>query len=426
MEAFEILLPLALILLLAKLMGIGAHRLGMPAVIGMLVAGILIGVLQFIPWQPLQTSLFSDKILETLSYMSKIGVVLIMFSAGLSTDLKKLLRTGVASAVVTIFGVVVPMFSGWLVSSLFFGFENVLSNLFYGAILTATSVSVTVAVLKELGKLDEKVGTCVVAAAIIDDVIGIIILSVLTGFSSSGGENTGWSWFQPNAAMVVIKIVVFFVAAIGLGILLRMLFNVMERKAPHNRRVPIISLAACFLYSYAAEKIFGVADITGAYLAGILLGGTLAETPYVESKIDQMGYLFFSPIFFANIGIANIKEFGSIDLQFLAFGAVFVAVALLGKLLGCGAGAKICKFRYRDSLRVGLGMMVRAEVILICTSKGVACNLIDPAAFPFVILIILISSLLTPVLLKYSYRRDEKFKPSLKTPNGDSDPDRRL
>ena len=431
MEAFEILLPLALILLFAKLMGLGTHRLGMPAVIGMLVAGILIGVLQFIPWAPLQDALFSTDIMSALKIMSKIGVVLIMFSAGLGTDLKKLKQTGVASVVITIFGIFVPMLFGFLVAFLFdyftpisltnepgaIGEFNLLSDLFYGAILTATSVSVTVAVLKELGKLDSKVGTSIVAAAVIDDVIGIIILSVLTGFASGTGENTGWSWFSPNAPMVVIKIVIFFIAAIGLGILLRMLFNVMERKSPHNRRVPIISLAACFLYAYFAEKIFGVADITGAYLAGILLGGTLSETPYVESKVDQMGYLFFSPIFFANIGIANIKMFSSINLQFLAFGAVFVVAALLGKILGCGVGAKITKFNYRESLRVGLGMMVRAEVILICTEKGVACGLVNLAVYPFIILIILISSVLTPVFMKLSYRREEKRLTTLQEPN---------
>ena len=431
MEAFEILLPLALILLFAKLMGLGTHRLGMPAVIGMLVAGILIGVLQFIPWAPLQDALFSTDIMSALKIMSKIGVVLIMFSAGLGTDLKKLKQTGVASVVITVFGIFVPMLFGFLVAFLFdyftpisltnepgaIGEFNLLSDLFYGAILTATSVSVTVAVLKELGKLDSKVGTSIVAAAVIDDVIGIINLSVLTGFASGTGENTGWSWFSPNAPMVVIKIVIFFIAAIGLGILLRMLFNVMERKSPHNRRVPIISLAACFLYAYFAEKIFGVADITGAYLAGILLGGTLSETPYVESKVDQMGYLFFSPIFFANIGIANIKMFSSINLQFLAFGAVFVVAALLGKILGCGVGAKITKFNYRESLRVGLGMMVRAEVILICTEKGVACGLVNPAVYPFIILIILISSVLTPVFMKLSYRREEKRMTTLQEPN---------
>lgn len=414
MEAFEILLPLALILCLGKLMGLGAHRIGMPAVIGMLAAGILIGLLKYVPWEPLQEAFFSEDVSLVLSVFSKLGVILIMFSAGLSTDLKALKQTGVAAIVITLFGVIVPMGFGWLVASCFFGFENVLSNLFYGAILTATSVSVTVAVLKELGKLESKVGTSIVAAAVIDDVIGIIILSVLTGFSSGAESGTGWSWFNPNAVMVVVKIVVFFIAAIALGVGLRKLFDAMERRSPHNRRVPILLLATCFVYSYCAEKFFGVADITGAYIAGILLGGTLSETPYVESKVDTMGYLFFSPVFFANIGIANIEYFSEISTTFLLFGIVFVVAALLGKLLGCGIGAKICKFSFHDSFRVGLGMMVRAEVVLICAEKGVASGLVDPAVFPFVILIILISSILTPILLKWSYGREEKrLKPML-------------
>ena len=409
MEAFEVLLPLALILLLGKLMGLGAHKCGMPAVIGMLVAGILIGLLRFIPWEPLHEAFFGDFVKDVLRVLSKVGVVLIMFSAGLGTDLKKLKATGVASIVITMLGVVVPMGFGTLVAFLFQPDKGILSWLFYGAILTATSVSVTVAVLKELGKLDSPVGTSIVAAAVIDDVIGIIILSVLTGFSSGGeGAKGGWHWFNPNAGLVVIKIVIFFVAAIALGVGLRKLFDLMERRAPHNRRVPIISLAACFLYAYAAEKLFGVADITGAYLAGILLGGTLSETPYVESKVDEMGYLIFSPIFFAFIGINNIEYFAQIDLKFLGFGAAFVAAGLLGKLIGCGAGAKICKFNFRDSVRVGLGMMVRAEVVLICTERGVAAGLVDQRIFPFVIVIILLSSVITPIALKSSYRREER------------------
>ncbi|MDE5547391.1 MAG: cation:proton antiporter, partial [Clostridia bacterium] len=217
MEPYELLLPLAVILLFSKLMGLGTHKCGMPAVIGMLVAGILIGLLKFIPWEPLQEAFFGESVEFVLKVLSKIGVVLIMFSAGLGTDLKKLRQTGVASLVITAMGVVVPMLFGWLVASLFFGFENVLSNLFYGAILTATSVSVTVAVLKELGKLDSKVGASIIAAAVIDDVVGIIILSILTGFSA-GGEGGGWDWFSPNAGLVVIKIVVFFIAAIALGV----------------------------------------------------------------------------------------------------------------------------------------------------------------------------------------------------------------
>ncbi len=413
MEAFEILLPLAVILLLSKLMGLGAHKCGMPAVLGMLLAGILIGLLHYIPWAPLENAFFGADITYVLSVMSKIGVVLIMFSAGLGTDLKKLKQTGIAAIVITALGVVVPMGLGTLVAFLFMPDSGVISNLFYGAILTATSVSVTVAVLKELGKLDSKVGTSIVAAAVIDDVIGIVILSVLTGFSG-GSEGGGWDWFNPGAGLVVIKIVVFFIAAIAVGVCLRKLFDLMERKAPHNRRVPIISLAACFLYAYLAEKIFGVADITGAYLAGLLLGGTLSETPYVENKVDEMGYLIFSPIFFAFIGMSNIKYFAEIDLKFLGFGVAFVAAGLLGKLIGCGLGAKLCKFSLRESFRVGIGMMVRAEVVLICTEKGVATGLVDAKIYPFVIAIILLSSILTPILMKWSYKTEKKHenKPS--------------
>ncbi len=406
MEAFEILLPLAVILLFSKLMGLGAHKIGMPAVIGMLVAGILIGLLKYIPWEPLNTAFFGRPAKYALDVIGEIGVVLIMFSTGLGTDLKKLKSSGVASVVITTLGVVVPMGLGTLVAFLFQRDANVLSWFFYGAILTATSVSVTVAVLKELGKLDSRLGTSIVAAAVLDDVIGIIILSVLTGFASGNGSAGGWDWFDPNPGLVVIKIVVFFAAAIALGVALRKLFDLMERRAPHNRRVPIISLAACFLYAYAAEKLFGVADITGAYLAGILLGGTLSETPYVENKVDTIGYLFFSPVFFAKIGM-NL-DFGGITLPFLAFGAVFVVAALAGKFVGCGLGAKLCKFSWYDSARTGLGMMVRAEVILICAEQGVAHGLVSPAIQPFIFLIILISSVLAPILLKWTYAREER------------------
>ncbi len=417
MEAFEILLPLALILLLSKLMGLGAHKIGMPAVIGMLLAGILIGLLKYIPWDPLHEAFFGEDVSFALSVMSKIGVVLIMFSTGLGTDLKKLKQTGLASVVITTMGVVVPMGLGALVSYLFMPEESVLSHLFYGAILTATSVSVTVAVLKELGKLDTKVGTSIVSAAVIDDVIGIVVLSVLSGFTSGEGESAGWNWFNPNAPLVAIKIVVFFVVAIAIGVALRKLFDLMERRAPHNRRVPIISLAACFLYAYAAEKLFGVADITGAYVAGILLGGTLSETPYVESKVDTMGYLFFSPIFFANIGMD--LDFEGITSEFALFGAVFVFVALFGKLAGCSVGARLCRFSPHDSFRVGLGMMVRAEVVLICTARGVSAGLVQAGIYPFVFFIILISSILTPILLKWSYRREEKHTPKRPAPPPD-------
>ncbi len=417
MHAFEILLPLALILCLTKLLGLGAQKLGVPAVIGMLVAGVLIGLLKYIPFAPLQQLFFPEIAQNTLSVFAKIGVVLIMFSTGLGTELKQLKSAGKPSIIITAFGVVVPMGLGFLASWLFLPTSSLLApehelltHLFYGAILTATSVSVTVATLKELGKLNTPVGTSIVAAAVIDDIIGIIILSVLTGFTATSGATNAEHSFLPdwwvNGAwwLVCIKIIAFFVIAIALGLLLRKAFNKMEHRYPHNRRVPILAICVCFVYAFVAEKIFGVADITGAYVAGLVLGGTLQETPYVEVKADMLGYMFFSPIFFASIGM-NL-DFSGFNTSFLLFGSVYVLMAIIGKLGGCSVAGLLCKFNKRDSFRIGCGMMVRAEVVLICTQKGIDAGLIDPTVFPFVFAIIMLTSILAPILLKISYKKD--------------------
>ncbi len=417
MHAFEILLPLALILSATKLLGLGTHKLGVPAVIGMLIAGVLIGLLKYIPFEPLQQILFPQAAKDTFDIFAKIGVVLIMFSTGLGTELKQLKSAGKPSIVITIFGVVCPMalgfFASWLFlpkSSLLSPDHEILTHLFYGAILTATSVSVTVAALKELGKLNTKVGTSIVAAAVVDDVIGIVILSVLTGFVSPTGATSANTSFLPdwweNAEwwLVCIKIIAFFVIAISLGLLIRKAFNKMEHRYPHNRRVPILAICVCFVYAYVAEKIFGVADITGAYVAGLVLGGTLQETPYVEVKADMLGYMFFSPIFFANIGM-NL-DFSGFNASFLLFGAIYVLVAIIGKLGGCSVAGLLCKFNKRDSFRIGCGMMVRAEVVLICTQKGIDAGLVDPTVFPFVFAIIMLTSILAPLLLKLSYKNE--------------------
>ena len=408
MSPYEILLPLALILCLTKLLGLGAHRIGLPAVIGMLIAGLLIGLLKFIPSEKFHELFFGENIRAWLSVFAKIGVVLIMFSTGLGTDLKMLKASGTASVVITTFGVLFPMAFGALVAWAFHIGTSLLSNLFYGAILTATSVSVTVAALKELGKLETKVGTSIVAAAVIDDVIGIIVLSVLTGFTSEPTEDAGSFlpvWWE-NAAwwLVILKIVCFFVIAVFIGLFLRKRFNKIENKYPHNRRVPILAICVCFLYAYVAEKIFGVADITGAYVAGLILGGTLQETPYVEVKTDVLGYMFFSPVFFATIGM-NL-DFSGFTGAFAAFGLCYVVAAIAGKLIGCGAAAKLCRFSNKDSFRIGCGMMVRAEVVLICTDKGISSGLVSPAVYPFVFLIIILTSVLAPLLLKISYKNE--------------------
>lgn len=430
MEVYELLLPLALILCLSKLLGLGVKKAGMPAVIGMLLAGILINLIKYIPGvepgSPVYELFFSDALLEGYSFLAKIGVVLIMFSAGMGTNLKQIRATGKSAMVITTLGVVVPMILGFLAAFLFDYFTtidligggnagvkgevNILSDVFYGAILTATSVSITVATLKELGKLNTPVGTAIISAAVIDDVIGIVILSVLTGLNSSAGDAAQGivgSWFAPGPVMVCIKIALFFAFAIGVGLLVRKLFQWLGQKYSHHRRNPIFAVALGFFYAYIAEKIFGVADITGAYIAGILLCD-MEETGYEEQKVDNLSYMLFTPIFFANIGISNIN-FGAFGGIWLAFGACYVLCALAGKLVGCGLGGLLCKYSLKDSTKIGLGMMVRAEVVLVCAQKGIDSGLVSKDVLTYVCLIIIISSLLAPLFLKMLYKHDERM-----------------
>lgn len=401
MEYFEILLPLALILLLSKVLGIFCRKIGMPQVVGMLLAGVIVGLIHYIPNQTVLTD-FTD---EGIGFFAKIGVILIMFSAGLETDVKLIKKTGGSAAVITVLGVVLPMVFGFIVACAFNGgFKDwskhtVLSNLFYGVILTATSVSVTVATLKELGKLSSKVGTAIISAAIIDDIIGVIVLSLVVGISK-GEANDIW--------IVLLKTVAYFAAVIGIGFLVRLFFKKMEIKYPHNRRIPIFGYVLCFIFAYCAEKFFGVADITGAYFAGLVLAKT-DETDYIDRKTDITTYMIFGPVFFANIGLTT--SFSSINGNMIAFGVCFIVAAILGKFLGCGLGAKICGYSTSDSLKTGIGMMVRAEVALVCAQKGVENGLIDSSIMPFVLVLIVITSFAAPVLLKLIYRYDDKKLP---------------
>lgn len=395
---FEILLPLALILLCTKFFSIVGKKIGLPQVVGMLMAGILLGLIKLIPGQ----NVFTEDTMEGLSFLAKIGVILIMFSAGLETDVKQFKTCGIPSVIITSLGVIFPVGLGFLVSAAFNGgFKDmsqhqVITNLFYGTILAATSVSITVAVLKELGKINSKVGTSIIAAAILDDIIGVILLSLFVSLDK-GSDLKG-------VGIAIGKMVGFFAAAIAVGILLHYLLKLYLKRHPeHHRRIPIIGFAMAFLFAYAAEEWFGVADITGAYVAGIMLA-TLSEAGYIDSKVEVSNYMVFAPVFFANIGIN--ANFGSISPAMVGFGFAFVAAGLLGKVLGCGIGSLICKYSFKDSLRVGIGMMARAEVVLVCAQKGVDSNIIDPAIMPFVLILIIVSSLLTPLFLKLSYRKE--------------------
>ena len=398
---YTLLLPLALILVLSKLLSLVARKIGLPQVVGLLLTGIVLGLIKMIDNQ----SIFTPFTMEGISFIAEIGVILIMFSAGLETDIKQIKKTGKEAIIITLFGIIFPMLLGFLVAFVLPGGlskETMFRNLFYGVILTATSVSVTIATLKELGKLNSKIGTAIVSAAILDDILGVIILSVIISLEGAIVDGNGGN-VGADIALVIGKTILFFVLAFVIGLLLRKLFKMLSNKYDHHRRIPIFAVAVAFFYAYAAEKWFGIADITGAFFAGLILSGD-KDTEYIEKKTDVTSYLLFTPVFFAKVGLTSLESFKDIDVSFILFGVLFVLAGMAGKLFGCGAAAKICKYSFKDSLRCGIGMMCRAEVCLICADKGIDAGIISESIQPFILALILITSFVTPVILKNSYR----------------------
>lgn len=430
-DTISLLLPLALILLLSKLLQMGCKKIKMPQVVGMLLAGIIIAFVDKIPG----LNLLDDSARAGIKFLAEIGVVLIMFSAGLGTNLNSIKSSGVSAIVVTSLGVIVPMGLGFLVAGLFNGFGGTItledgltvsktwSNLFYGVILTATSVSVTVATLKEMHRLNGKAGTIIISAAILDDIIGVIVLSVVLSLSGAGssGENTLGSLMCSNDVVAVfLNVLFFFIFTIAIGVGIHYLFKYLNKKKPHTRRLPIFGLAFCFFMAFASEKFFGVADITGAYFAGLALAGighhinpirdVLADdtSDYIERKSDVLSYMIFSPIFFANVGIN--ADFTGLKASMIGFGCCYILAGLLGKVLGCGIGAKITGNHFKDSIRIGIGMMARAEVALICANKGIDAGLVDSGMSTFIVIMIIVSSFITPLILKLTYKNENPVK----------------
>lgn len=390
MEAYVVFRDLAMIIIFAKVFGLLAKKLKAPQVVGEIIAGLIIGpsILGFVQ----QT--------DFLTQMAEIGVVLLMFSAGLGTNLHDLLKTGPIAFLIACAGVFVPLVGGTLLHMAFYGVsplgsEGFYTSLFIGVIMTATSVSITVQSLKELGKLKGKVGTTILSAAIIDDIIGIIVLTFVIGFKNP----------ESNASGVIVSTLLFFLTAIGVGFVLYHIFKMVDAKYPHTRRIPIAGLALCFLFAYAAEKWFGIADITGAYVAGIVLC-SIKDSEYIDEKIDINSYMLFGPVFFASIGLKT--QIDSLNMNILWFSIGFVIVALISKIIGCGLTSKLCRFNFSDSLKIGVGMMTRGEVALIVSQKGLSVGLLEPVYFTSVIFLIIVSSISTPIILKVLYSKDKE------------------
>lgn len=392
MESYDFLLFVAIILLSTKIFSLLSQKVNMPQVVGALLVGVLLG--------PSCLNILHET--DFLTKSAEIGVIFLMFLAGLDTDFDDLKATGKSSVIIAFVGVLIPLGSGFLAYYLFFHGQRpdtmiFLESAFVGIVLTATSVSITVETLREMGKLKGKMGTSILGAAIIDDILGIIALTVITSFTVPGVD----------IMVVLLKILLFFVFIAVCGFFVFRLFRKLEIVYGTKRRVAIYAVAFCLLLSYISEVYFGVADITGAYFAGLILCNVTETKSYIASKINITSYMFFTPIFFASIGIKTVIT--GMSQELILFTLALLIVAILSKIVGCGLGAKICGFSNMDSLAIGVGMISRGEVALIVAQKGEQAGLISPTLFPAIVLVVIVTTLITPILLKaVVYMKEQK------------------
>lgn len=394
MEDYSYLISIALILLSTKVLGLFSKVVRLPQVVGALLAGIILG--------PACLGIVHST--EMLSNLSEIGVIVLMFAAGLETDIDELKRTGKASFLIALIGVLVPLAGGAAVAYFFNDSTDsnvMLQNIFIGIILTATSVSITVETLKEMGKLSTRAGNAILGAAIIDDILGIIALTVVISMADE----------SVNIGIVLLKILGFFaftfVAAVGYHYAFK---KWTDNSAVKLRRYVVISFVFCLVLAYCAEVFFGVADITGAFFAGLALSGT-KKSEYISKRFDTLSYLLLSPIFFAGIGLK--VELPTMNGEIILFTVLLCVVAALTKVVGCGLGAKICKYTSKESLQIGVGMISRGEVALIVANKGEAVGLMSDKFFAPVIIMVVFTTVVTPVLLKLVFK-DKTSEPETK------------
>lgn len=396
--SYHYLVDIALILLSTKVLGIVTKRLQMPQVVGALLAGIVLG--------PAVLGVIQST--EFLSQVSELGVIVMMFTAGLGTSLDDLKHSGKSGFLVALCGVIVPLIGGTALAMLFnnSGSDNVfIQDVFVGVVLTATSVSITVETLKEMGKLTTVVGNTILAAALIDDVLGLIALTIVTSVGGSSGD---------SLLMVLVKVVLFFVFVFVVGILVKKLMDwyIANVHSTDLQRYPIFAFVLCLLMSFCAEHFFGVADITGAFAAGLIIS-TTSKAKYIEVKFAPLSYLLLTPIFFASIGLS--MDLPEMDAKILLFSVLLVIVAVLSKLIGCGLGAKICGLNNHQCEQVGVGMVCRGEVALIVANKGSALGLMPEIFFGPIIIMVVATTVITPILLKLAYRKSAAYDEMLES-----------
>ncbi|MCX0373869.1 cation:proton antiporter [Clostridium perfringens] len=389
MLSYEFLFDLALILISTKLFGLITKKVRMPQVVGALVAGVILG--------PAVLNVLSET--EFIQKLAELGVIVLMFTAGLETDINQLKKTGKASFIIAVLGVIIPLAGGFFIASIFNkgnDVNTILQNVFIGIILTATSVSITVETLKEMGKLNTRVGNAILGAAIIDDILGIIALTITTSLADP----------SINVIIVLAKIVMFFIFAGFAGYLFHWAFIKLDERYQRDlRRFVIIAFVFCLLLSFCAEEFFGVADITGAFIAGLVISDS-NRSKYLNSRFETLSYMLLSPIFFASIGIK--VQLTAMTKTIFIFAILLLLVAILSKVFGCALGAKLCKYSNREAIQIGTGMISRGEVALIVANKGIAMGLMLPEFLAPVVIVVVVTTIVTPILLKVVFNNKSK------------------
>lgn len=402
LHSYSYLLVLAAILLTTKLLGLFSRWVRLPQVLGALVAGVILGpvVNAIVGWSTgdgfFSQAAGSDQLFGMLS---ELGVIVLMFGAGLETDVQEMKKCGKASLIIAVIGVITPLIFGAGASYFFIddpnNQERLLKSIFIGVVLTATSVSITVETLKELGKLNTPASNAILGAAIIDDVLGIIALTIITSFKSK----------DVNIWFVLIKIVLFFIFAAILGFIMLKIYKWMNKHTSRDsRRHVIIAFAYCLVSSFVAEVFFGVADITGAYVAGLVLSMTNRKR-YLVNRFSTLSYMLLSPIFFACIGLTI--EMPELTVSLLVFAILITIVAVATKLFGCALGGKICGYSTKECFQIGAGMISRGEVALIVAKKGESCGLMDPKLFGPLVIVVVLTTIIAPIILKILFAKDK-------------------
>jgi Kef-type K+ transport system membrane component KefB len=392
-DLLNFLLAVAFILIAAKASGYVSVRLGQPSILGELLVGLILGPTVLNMLNAVPGFAGDDHLAESLSLFAEIGVLLLMFLAGLELEMAELLRSGRVASMAGTLGVIIPLIGGYL-TALLFGLGST-EAVFIGLALSATSVSISAQTLMELGVLRSKVGLALLGAAVFDDVLVVLLLSATSVVFGVGGSEGG------GVGTIIIRMILFLVGATAVGIFALPTLLRQVSKLPISQGITAFGLVSCLLFAWASEALGGVAAITGAFMAGLFIARTFAADR-IEEGISAMAYGLFVPIFLVNIGLqANLRDVsGSLWL----FAIILTIVAVVTKVIGSGGGALLAGFNRRDSLRLGVGMISRGEVGLIVASVALSQQMIQRESFSVVVFMIVVATLVTPFLLRTVYK----------------------